>query len=258
MIGVSSARRAVKAALWTVRSFRLCPSRAHARAFRDCRRPEATGAPVELRVRGIPVPLLCRPGTSDPEVLWDTFGEAYHRPPGLLPPDATILDLGANVGYTAVDFAVRHPGARIVAVELDGNNAALAERNLSPFAERCAVLRAAVWSCDGEVVYGGSEAWGLRVVPETVGGSYAPAIRIPTLLHDFGLARVDYVKMDIEGAEAEVLTEAGWLDRVDAIKIEVHPPVTLESCEETLRSAGFRVGRDRRHEACVWGSRRAR
>ena len=254
---VSPARRALKAALWMVRSARVCAGRTDARAFRACRRPGPAETPVEVRVRGIPEPLLCRPGTSDADVLWDTFGEAYHRPPGPLPPDAAILDLGANVGYTAVDFAVRHPRARIIAVELDAENAALAERNLAPFGERCTVLRAAVWSCDGEVAYGGDEAWGLRVVPGAAGSRHAPAIRISTLLRRFDIDRVHYVKMDIEGGEAEVLSDSEWLDRVEAIKIEVHPPATLESCERTLRAAGFRVGRDRRHDACVWGSRRA-
>lgn len=256
MSQVSTFRRAVKKTVWMVRSLRLCGNRAQARIFRECRRPETTGPPVELRIRGIPTPLLCRPGTSDADVLWDTFGEAYHRPPVPLPPDATIVDLGANVGYTAVDLAVRHPAARIFAVELDAGNADLAEHNLAPFGGRCRVLVAAVWSSDGEVVYGGEDAWGLRVVRGSAGERVAPAMRISTLFRHFALERVDYVKMDIEGAEAEVLSDAGWLDRVDTLKIEVHPPATLESCEQTLRAAGFRVGRDRSHGACVWGARR--
>lgn len=264
LVGRSPLRQAVKSALWTLRSLRLCADGASARTFRECRRPGAERPPVELRIRGIPVPLLCRPGTSDADVLWDTYGEAYHRPRLPLPSDATILDLGANVGYTAVDFAVRHPGARIVAVELDGDNATLAERNLAPFGERCTVVRAAVWSSDGRVTYGGNEAWGLRVVPGPTAADSAgqertaPAIRIQTILRRFGLDRVDYVKMDIEGGEAEVLSDAGWMDRVDGIKVEVHPPATVESCEEVLRAAGFEVSLDSRHVACVEGWRRAR
>lgn len=259
-VAVSPARRALKSALWAVRSLRLCATPADARRFRLCRRPggQESGSPVRLRVRGIPVPLLCRPGTSDAEVLWDTFGEGYHRPPHRLPGGATILDLGANVGYTAVDFAVRYPEARVVAVELDRDNAALAGRNLEPFGERCTLLRAAIWSSDGEVAYGGDEAWGLHVTPHGSGTRSAPAVRIATLLDRLGLGRVDYVKMDIEGGEAEALSDPGWMERVDAIKVEVHPPATFELCEQALRSAGFEVGRDRRHGECVWGARRAR
>ena len=234
----------------------MCASPADARVFLGCRRSATPGSPRMVRVRGVPIPLLCRPGTSDAEVLWDTFGGAYHRPPRPLPRRANILDLGANVGYTAVDFAVRYPGARIVAVELDRENAALAERNLSPFGERCVVLRAAVWSSDGEVAYGGEEAWGLRVVPGAGGGRSAPALRISTLLRRFALERVDYVKMDIEGSEAEVLSDPKWMNRVAMIKIEVHPPATVESSAEALRSAGFRVRRDRRHRQCLWASRK--
>ncbi len=195
------------------------------------------------------MPLLCRPGTTDPDVLWDTFGEGLERPTTALPPDATILDLGANVGYTAVDFALRHPGARIVAVELDGDNAALADRNLAPFGARCSVVRAAVWSHDGEIRYGGEEAWGFHVVEGSAEGRSAPAIRISTFIQKFGLERIDYVKMDIEGGEVEALSDPGWMDGVEEILVEVHPPATLDFGEAALRSAGFRVSSFHHHGA---------
>jgi FkbM family methyltransferase len=217
----------------------------------------APGAPVEIRVRGVSVPLACRPASTDAEVLWDTFGGGYHRPPGPLPREATILDLGANVGYTAVDFALRYPRARIVAVELDEGNATVASLNLQPFGERCVVVRAAVWSSDGEVAYGGDEAWGLHVL-EDLGDAptgSAPAIRVGTLIDRLSIDRVDYVKMDIEGGEAEVLADPEWMSRVESIKVEVHPPATLDSCAEMLGSGGFVVERDRRHTECLAGRR---
>ena len=75
--------------------------------------------PVPLRVREAGNhPLLCRPGTSDPDVLWDTFGEKYHLPPVALPADCYIVDLGANVGYTMAHFAFLYPRATVLGVEL--------------------------------------------------------------------------------------------------------------------------------------------
>ena len=228
---------------------RLCESLADARRYRECRDATASDTPLALRIRGVPNPLLCRPGTTDPHVLWDTFGAGLERPITALPPDANILDLGANVGYTAVDFALRHPEARIVAVELDEDNAALAEHNLAPFGERCSVVRAAVWSHDGEVRYGGEEAWGFHVVEGSAENRSAPAIRMSTLIRKFGFGRIDYVKMDIEGGEAEVLSDPGWMDRVEEILVEIHPPATLDFGEAALLSAGFRVSRFHHHGA---------
>lgn len=251
---MSAWRLAIKKVIWMVRGVRLCP-RGDVRAFLACRRTRSAGKPVELRVRGLPFALLCRPGTSDGDVLWDTFGEGFHRPPVTLAPDSTILDLGANVGYTAVDLAARHPGARVIAVELDEENAALAARNLRPFGERCVVVRAAVWSRDGEVAYDGDSAWGLHVVPGGAETRRTPALRVSTLLGRLALDWVDYVKMDIEGAEEEVLGDDGWLKNVGSIKVEIHPPATLESCASALRSAGFHVVRDPRHTAGLSGWR---
>ncbi len=257
MSGIPFWRRWAKGLVWMVRGTRLCGRRG-VRAFLACRRAGAIGEPVALRVRGLPFTLLCRPGTSDADVLWDTFGEGFHRPPARLAGGATILDLGANVGYTAVDLAARHPGARVIAVELDLDNAALAARNLRPYGERCAVLRAAIWSHDGEVAYGGDSAWGLHVVPGESETRSAPALRVSTLLRHFGLDRVDYVKMDIEGGEVEVLRDEGWMEKVGSIKVEVHPPATLGSCTEALRRGGFYVARDRRHGECLCGWKQAR
>lgn len=246
---ISRVRRVVKTSVWAARSVRLSASFADARAFMACRRETEPGPAVRLMLRGIPVPLYCRPGTTDPDVLWDTFGEGLERPSAPLPPGATILDLGANVGYTAVDFALHYPGARIVAVELDAANAALAEQNLAPFGDRCSVLQAAVWSHDGQITYGGDEAWGLQVVGDSEEGLCAPAVRMSTLIRSLGLDRIDYVKMDIEGSEAEAFSDPGWMDRVEEILVEVHPPGTPDCYETVLRSAGFRVCRFDHHGA---------
>lgn len=211
--------------------------------------------PVTIRLRDIPAPLLCRSGTTDAAVLWDTFGKRYHLSPGPLPDSAIILDLGANVGYTAVDLAVRYPRTRIFAVELDADNIALAQWNLQPFSQRCTVIQAAVWSYDGEVGYGGDAAWTQHVFPAEAGEKAerkALALTMETLFERFGLVRVDFVKMDIEGAEAEILLPmAPWLAQVEMLKVEVHPPASLETCRRILQASGFIVARTTRNPRCL-------
>ena len=85
------------------------------------------------------------------------------------------------------------------------------------------------------------------------------ALSLNSLLAEEGRDfRVDYMKMDIEGAESEVLRQhTEWADRVDSIKVDVHPPYSVEDCLRDLRALGFEARPDRQHWACVEGVRQA-
>ncbi len=82
--------------------------------------------------------VLLRPSTSDVDTVWGTFAGRYHLPPPEAGEPRLIWDLGANIGLTMADLAVRHPGARVVGVELDSENAALARANVDPVADPAA------------------------------------------------------------------------------------------------------------------------
>src|SRR3954452_929666 len=154
------------------------------------RRRARLGPLVALRVRPLGGETVwIRPGTSDASVLRDTFFDRYHVPPGGLRPVRSILDLGSNIGLTVADLAVRFPDARVLGVELDRSNAALAARNIAPWRDRAEVLHAAVWTSSGEVAYAGDpwEEWGFKVVASPAAGGAtltgtAPAMTMPELL----------------------------------------------------------------------------
>jgi len=120
-------------------------------------------------------------------------------------------------------MAYEFPRAQIVGVELEPDNASLARMNVSPWNDRCAVIEAAVWTRDGIVTYDGcpGQEAGYKLVES--GTEHAQAVSLNTLGERFG--RPDYVKMDIEGAEAQVLVEnTEWAQTVKGIGVEVHPP----------------------------------
>lgn len=232
------------------------------------RRHEGSGGRV-VRLRLRPLggrEVLLRPSTSDADTVWGTFAGAYHLPPPEIAEPRLIWDLGANIGLTMADMAVRYPSARIVGVELDRENAELARRNVSPWAARCEVVEAAVWREDGELRYhrlaGGTAGHHVADVPpgaEAEGIGSAPALSLATLLRRCGPdTLVDYAKMDVEGAERELLRHGGgWADRVRAITVEVHEPYSVADCESDLQALGFRTRVDPRHWACVTGIRGA-
>lgn len=227
------------------------------------RRHEGSGGRV-VRVRLRPLggrEVLLRPSTSDVDTVWGTFAGAYHLPPPEASDPRLIWDLGANIGLTMADMAVRFPGARIVGVELDRENAELARRNVSPWSERCEVVEAAVWPHDGELRYhrlaGGTAGHHVVDLPEGDDVVSAPAISLDTLLERSGPgATVDYAKVDVEGAERELLRSgAKWAARVRTITVELHAPYTVAECQRDLGALGFTTRVDRRHWACVTGVR---
>jgi len=159
---------------------------------------------------------------------------------------------------TVADNARRFPGARIVAVELDPGNAEAARRNTRPWADRVEILQGAVWERDGEVPYAhetGHE-YGFRVTEDAA--STTRALSLDTILsHVPAGERVDYVKMDIEGVEARLLSgpAAAWTQRIDSISLQVHDPYSLADCARDLEALGFSARVDSRRMNYIVGVR---
>lgn len=141
------------------------------------------------------------------------------------PGPKVIVDAGANIGCTTIFFADRYPDAKIIAVEPDASNFALLEANCAGLAN-VTLLRAAVWSEETTLTFADpqSEKWAVSVTERAEEGVAVRAVTIPGLIEQFGLERIDILKMDIESAEKEVFSgpDLSWLDRVDQIVIELH------------------------------------
>ena len=208
------------------------------------------GAPETVQAGGLEITV--RPGTADVFTIDDTFGAAYHRSPWQLPDAPLILDLGTNVGLTILDYSQQHPGATIVGVELDAENAQLARRNTAHL-PNVTIRQAGVAAREGTVHYGLASANAFTI---TAGGEHsAPGITMWQLVSPLD-RHVDLVKMDIEGAEAEVLADGTeWSSRVDRMLVETHSPYTREQCVRDLERLGFAARIDNRHPAGVSGSR---
>jgi len=222
---------------------------------------------VPLRLRQLGGEAIgIRPGTSDVTVLYETFCGQYHLPPEDIDEPRTILDLGANIGLTVAHFACRYSNARVLGVELDESNAALAQRNVRPWADRAVILRGAAWIEDGKVDYQGApgDEYGFSVCTSIAGSEAsrpltgtAPAFGMTSLIAELasGGSAVDYVKMDVEGAERHLLRHNGWSDKIRSIAVELHAPYTVAECRRDLTRLGFSTQLHERHPLCVVGLR---
>ena len=194
------------------------------------------------------VPLLAQPihlraRTSDASVL----KEILRGDIGALPFPASpafIVDAGANVGLISALFATRFPAARIAALELDPANFRLLERNVRSYPNVTAI-HAGLWSHSTELTIANpdAESWGYRAEERGGGGQgvRVQARSVSDILRDFGIPRINILKVDIEGGEMEVFNDASeeWLGSVDQIVIELHERL-VPGCEravmERLRS----------------------
>jgi|SRR5579884_463631 len=212
----------------------------------------AAGGPVPLRLRALHGNTIwCRPRTSDVNVIYDTFFEEYHLPPPGVEQPSTILDLGSNIGTTIAHYAALFPDARILGVEIDEGNVETCRRNIAAYADRAAVLWGAAWSDDGMIGYGGDSEWGFRVVEKST--KVVRAYSMDSLIGKLG-GRVDFVKMDIEGAEADIFRKSvSWVERVRSLKVEIHEPYSVEQCLEDLAQADIRCEVDTKHHSSVIG-----
>ena len=155
--------------------------------------------------------------------LEDEYDEAL--PASALPAaPATVFDCGANIGLAALDFRTRWPDAVIHAFEPDPHAFATLARNVADDPGIHA-HNVAIGAADGERVLFSSP---MSVVSSfhRQTGDQAPvpvAVRsLDSLMAELGVGRVDLLKLDVEGAEAEALRGLGDPVRVGAIVGELH------------------------------------
>ncbi len=196
-----------------------------------------TEAEVSLRLHG-----------SDGAVYQQVFGRREYETPDLPAAAATVVDLGANIGLSALFFALRYRQARLLAVEPDAGNFALLEANTAPFGERVRREQAAIWNRDGMISLADEDeagndldGWGIQVTEApSPSARQTPCFRLDTLLDRHGFQQVDILKVDIEGAEVELFDDsaAAWLPRIGLIVVETHDRFRPGSDAAVRRAVG--------------------
>jgi FkbM family methyltransferase len=162
----------------------------------------------------------------------------------------TIVDVGANVGASALFWRVRYPAARLLCFEPVAGNFALLSRNLAAYAStEC--FNEGLGSADAQLEMiaspgaGNEGGWSLYQRGQK-GGEARQRVTIRrsgARLAELGVSSIDILKVDTEGHEREILRglEPEILERTRYITGELHGERDFELLD-WLEQRGYRVG----------------
>lgn len=167
-------------------------------------------------------------------------------------PNPTILDCGANIGVSVLRYKALYPKAHVIAFEPDPTIYKVLAKNVqqNQLAD-VQTIQAAVWTEQTELQfysYRNNNSQSGHLNYDSSDNLVArDLINVPTIsLADYLDEPVDLLKLDIEGAERDVLrTCAPKLGNVQQIMLEVHyhvhDPDFLIDILQILKDAQFKV-----------------
>lgn len=184
---------------------------------------------VPSKHKAIPIPLsLSASEKSVINVFRPRFGE-------------TVLDIGAYVGrYTLLSSRYVGEKGQVVSVEAHPGIFKLLRKNLIlNKISNATTVNAAISNCEGHVklYHGYASGWHSIVQKSAETGwslneyTKVPSRTVDNLMKEIGIDKVDWMKIDVEGAELKVLE--GSLETLRnnenlKIIVEIHPTYTRE------------------------------
>ncbi len=200
--------------------------------------------------------VVLRHRTRDIDVFDEIFvgNRGYEPPPAVASrlrdfPPRRVLDLGANVGMFAVYALARWPAATVTSVEPDVENLPLLTRcvEVNEAAARWSIIAACAAAQPGVVAFsGGRFADSAVAMDGEAVTDHVVAVDALELLAD-----ADFAKIDIEGAEWDLLLDqrfAGTAPPVVVIEWHQHSCPMQDGYQaacDTFRRAGYEVEAER-------------
>ena len=139
----------------------------------------------------------------------------------------TIVDVGANIGCTALLFAARYPNAAIYALEPASEAFSYLRRNTSHLPNVHSFQIGAFDRDLKPMIHLGAQASVTNSISakSMTGGTQEQITlrRFSSFVAEQSIGRISLLKVDTEGAEVPILSDiAGMFDRIDSIMLEYH------------------------------------
>ncbi len=155
-----------------------------------------------------------------------------------------IIDCGANMGLSVLFFAKQNPNATIIAFEPEEPIYEILKKNINNYKlENVTVHKKAVWHKETTLEFFTDKGMGGSIT--NVYTNQVPTVIETIVLKDFLHQKIDFLKMDIEGAEYIVLKSCGsLLQNIQNIFVEYHSFINeeqhLDDLLLLLKQNGFR------------------
>lgn len=189
---------------------------------------------------------------TDETSMLDTFvleQYAYRRGPVSVcaEPGDVVVDGGGGYGETALYFSsLVAPDGQVLVLEMDPSNRQAIERNLEQngdLGSRVRIVEAALWERSGESLtyVAGGKLSRLQPDPAPAGGT-VETVTLDDLVARSGVPNVDFLKLDLEGAEVPALQGASRVLEEHRPKLAValyHRPEDLAEIPRFVQGLGL-------------------
>lgn len=161
-----------------------------------------------------------------------------------------IFDCGANIGMATLFFKWLFPRSRVTAFEPDPATFQVLQQNISGnHLAEVSAHNVALWSEDGAVpFYVPDDQAGSLLMSTVRARNQGKQIMVPSeKLSDYIDEPVDFLKLDVEGAEYQVisdLVQSGKIKKVQQMVVEYHHNISTETSRlgvflSMLENSGF-------------------
>lgn len=182
---------------------------------------------------------------------------------------ATVIDAGGCFGeFSLYASQCVGPSGRVLMLEPDEKNIEVAERNfaLNGSPANIQIVPAALWNKTGSITFATGQSQQSSLVGEAVKSSEAKLVEVPTLtvldlIERYHLDRLDFIKMDIEGAELEAMDPARLLSptmqpryAIASYHLRDAKP-TAGALEQMFRELGYHASSGNPRHLTTWAYR---
>jgi len=195
---------------------------------------------------------ILRPGIWDYACVWETLVEEAYTPfiSNLPKRLDTVIDLGGYIGDFEPWVNNKFHPRRIIVVDADPENFRLLPINIkNNHLTNVLALNKAIFSTTGKKVSikaPSKSIHAIKSISTQRTGNTIETISFPDLLRQNKVQTIDFLKVDIEGAEQYVFTKENFIifrDRVRFVALEAHPSAQYDphGYVSYLRNLGYTV-----------------
>lgn len=187
--------------------------------------------------------IYCSGTSGDMDIFRETFVQSYFNNKYIdYKKISTALDIGANKGFVTLMMLWNNPNIKIISIEPDSRNIKYLAKNIEKngFKDNVTIINQAVWIKDGQIDFykTGGYHQGNSIFKEHL--SYlekiiekVPCTTIDSIISKHGLTDIEFIKIDVEGAEYEIIfnLKSDFIEKIKYFHIECHKTTKHEPDE---------------------------